>query len=337
MINPTYPGVYVREESSGARAVAGVATSVTAFVGMTERGPLDTPKQIFNLPDYERNFGSGSAGGEMLPQVKLFFDNGGGEAFVTRIANGAQQATITVRDESGTDTLEFVAKEHGVSGNRVRAEISYDSISPESRFNLRLYRRIVSTTGSVSEENAEVFTNLSMNPDDPSYIKSVVDVQSELVTVENLAAAPAAGAESVLYTGLIYPNTANDARDDMYARLGLEGAVTTATFDFQIRIDQSQPVGVSVTLNDTMAMTPLATAIETAINTALSADGSAATINFDWDNNPGQSRRHMIVRCADHSFEFIPGTINDLTAPLMLTESQGAIYLDRFGPTRPAP
>ena len=37
MINPTYPGVYVREESSGARAVAGVATSITAFVGMTQR------------------------------------------------------------------------------------------------------------------------------------------------------------------------------------------------------------------------------------------------------------------------------------------------------------
>ena len=89
MINPTYPGVYVREESSGARAVAGVATSITAFIGMTQRGPLNKPVRIFNPADYVRSFGAGTDGGEMARQVQLYFDNGGGEAWMTRIADGA--------------------------------------------------------------------------------------------------------------------------------------------------------------------------------------------------------------------------------------------------------
>ncbi len=39
---PTYltPGVYVEEVSSGSRPIEGVATSVAAFIGVAERGPL---------------------------------------------------------------------------------------------------------------------------------------------------------------------------------------------------------------------------------------------------------------------------------------------------------
>ena len=34
----TYPGVYIEEISSGVRSITGVATSITAFVGYTQRG-----------------------------------------------------------------------------------------------------------------------------------------------------------------------------------------------------------------------------------------------------------------------------------------------------------
>ena len=35
-ITPTYPGVYVQEEASGARAIAGVATSIAKLIGIAE-------------------------------------------------------------------------------------------------------------------------------------------------------------------------------------------------------------------------------------------------------------------------------------------------------------
>ena len=39
-VQPTYPGVYVQEVPSGVRTITGVSTSVAAFVGMVNRGPL---------------------------------------------------------------------------------------------------------------------------------------------------------------------------------------------------------------------------------------------------------------------------------------------------------
>lgn len=51
------PGVYVEEVSSGVQPIQGVATSITAFVGMTERGPIGTPTVITSVSEYERVFG----------------------------------------------------------------------------------------------------------------------------------------------------------------------------------------------------------------------------------------------------------------------------------------
>lgn len=42
----TYPGVYIEEIASGVRTITGVATSITAFIGRAEEGPLDDPIMI---------------------------------------------------------------------------------------------------------------------------------------------------------------------------------------------------------------------------------------------------------------------------------------------------
>lgn len=49
-----YPGVYVQEIPSGVRTIAGVATSITAFVGRTRRGPVDRATTVHNYADFER-------------------------------------------------------------------------------------------------------------------------------------------------------------------------------------------------------------------------------------------------------------------------------------------
>ena len=53
----TYPGVYIEEIPSGVRTIAGVATSVTAFVGRTRKGPINEPVVITTFSDFERAFG----------------------------------------------------------------------------------------------------------------------------------------------------------------------------------------------------------------------------------------------------------------------------------------
>jgi len=81
----TYPGVYTQELPSGTHTIAGAATSVTAFVGYLERGPLNTPVQCLNFGDFQRVFGGLDQNSVTSFQVSQFFLNGGTEAWVSRL------------------------------------------------------------------------------------------------------------------------------------------------------------------------------------------------------------------------------------------------------------
>ena len=83
---PTYPGVYVTETPAGVRTIAGVATSIAAFLGQAARGPVDTPVECLGVADYVRHFGAPLAGANLARSVLQFFDNGGSACFVVRLA-----------------------------------------------------------------------------------------------------------------------------------------------------------------------------------------------------------------------------------------------------------
>ena len=53
----TYPGVYIEEIPSGVRPIAGVATSIAAFIGWAPKGPTDSAQLVLSWLDYERKFG----------------------------------------------------------------------------------------------------------------------------------------------------------------------------------------------------------------------------------------------------------------------------------------
>lgn len=86
-ITPTYPGVYIEEIPSGVRTIVGVATSITAFIGRAERGPVNDPVTIFNYGDFERRFGGLHADYPMSYAVRDFFQNGGGQAIIVRLVH----------------------------------------------------------------------------------------------------------------------------------------------------------------------------------------------------------------------------------------------------------
>ena len=76
------PGVYIEEVSQLPPTIAGVPTSVAAFIGRTSRGPR-RPLRVTSLIDYQRWFGSG---GPYLPAaIAGYFGNGGREAWVCRL------------------------------------------------------------------------------------------------------------------------------------------------------------------------------------------------------------------------------------------------------------
>src|SRR5215471_14515508 len=84
-IAPTYPGVYVQEIPSGVRTIAGVATSIAAFVGRAPFGPVCQPVTISSFGDYQRTFGGLSLDSTMSYAVNDFFQNGGSQAVIVRL------------------------------------------------------------------------------------------------------------------------------------------------------------------------------------------------------------------------------------------------------------
>ena len=83
-MNPTAPGVEIRELDSGNRTVVGVATSITAFVGRARQGPADRPVLINNYGDYQRIFGGLDRASSMSYSTRQFFLNGGSQAVIVR-------------------------------------------------------------------------------------------------------------------------------------------------------------------------------------------------------------------------------------------------------------
>src|SRR4028119_1906103 len=81
----TYPGVYIEEIPSGVRTITGVATSITAFVGRTQRGPVDEPITINSFSDFERMFGGLWAESTLSYAVRDFYLNGGSQAIIVRL------------------------------------------------------------------------------------------------------------------------------------------------------------------------------------------------------------------------------------------------------------
>ena len=99
-VAPTYPGVYIEEIPSGVRTITGVATSITAFLGRTARGPVNEPTIVFSYSDFERSFGGLTVQYPLSYAVRDFYVNGGGQALIVRLfADPAQGAADAVADE----------------------------------------------------------------------------------------------------------------------------------------------------------------------------------------------------------------------------------------------
>jgi phage tail sheath protein FI len=124
-VSPTYPGVYIEEVASGVRTITGVPTSITAFVGISARGPISDPVFINSYADYERTFGRLGADNPMAYSVFQYYQNSGSQAIIVRIAAAdADPATITL--DNG---VAFAATSSGTWGNQLRARVDYADAS----------------------------------------------------------------------------------------------------------------------------------------------------------------------------------------------------------------
>lgn len=188
----SYPGVYIQEVPSGVRTIAGVATSITAFVGRAAAGPTDEPQMLTSFADYERRFGGLTVDCPMSYAVRDFYLNGGAQALVVRVTHeDADTATITLVGEgSPPENLVLEASSAGNWGNRLSAAVDHDTdralprTSPPATDNTRFNLAVRYQPRAGREEFVlETFSAVSTNPDDLRYLPRVLERESSYVRV----------------------------------------------------------------------------------------------------------------------------------------------------------
>jgi len=234
-VTPTYPGVYIEEISSGVRAIAGVSTSVAAFVDYFSQGLLNKPIQIFNFADFEREFGGLNKKSEASYAIQQFFLNGGSEAWVVR-TEGGTAASVEILDQisGGATALTIEAgridpvtklplKNPGDWGNNLRVTIDYPAPASGNRFNLTVF--LVNKDDGQTVVRSETFRGLSIDPTDLNFVESVINDEfkgSKLVRVK------ATGSQRPLQTGtlsgvLTAPLALTATNPEVTVTIGTEG------------------------------------------------------------------------------------------------------------------
>jgi phage tail sheath protein FI len=249
-VRPTYPGVYIEEVPSGVRTVTGVSTSTCVFIGAFPRGLLNQAVQLFNLSDFEREYGGLSLNHETTYVIQQFFLNGGTECFVVRVAetagpgaavasnailnNGSGAGGDIVRLDAGRSIRGQFAVNPGTWGDFLRVEIDYATRAPtvaaetDTLFNATVSLVQVQGDRTVTVAS-ERHVNLRMQPG-PDNAIDAVNAGSSLVQLSRngLGALPAANVRPAASGTVSGPHPANSvgpaAATSLTATVTINGA-----------------------------------------------------------------------------------------------------------------
>ncbi|MGH8581318.1 MAG: phage tail sheath family protein [Gammaproteobacteria bacterium] len=200
MVQVTYPGVYIQEIPSGVRTITGVATSIAAFVDSFPRGLLNEAVQCLSYADFEREFGGINVNSPASYGIKQFFQNGGSECWVVRVAtigdptptNNAEASSFVIDDIAGTDCFRIragrrirgeIALNPGLWGDNLHIDIDYETSEPDDSFNL-VISEILTLNGRRSVTRTETFRNLVLVDGDPNNALAVVNETSRLIQLD---------------------------------------------------------------------------------------------------------------------------------------------------------
>jgi hypothetical protein len=172
-------GITVTEIAAMDQPIDATPETTAAFVGRALRGPLNTPVLVHSFAQFRRRFGDAWSRSSLGPAVKQFFEHGGRNLYVVRVANDARGAMICL-PASGS-ALVLRALEPG-STECIRAAVDYDGIDAgnDELFNLTL-QRVDPASRLVSDQ--EMYRKLSYREEADSFVVDAL-LTSSLVRVE---------------------------------------------------------------------------------------------------------------------------------------------------------
>ena len=172
----TYPGVYIQELPSAVHTITGVPTSIVAFVGWAAQGPTTEATLIQSWQEFQTQFGGLDARSRLGYAVYQFYAiaGSGSSAYIVRLAF-SDANTASVAGVGGT--LNVSANSPGAWGNSLQISITQQQGNP-LRFSLQVLQAQNGTTKAL-----EGWANLSATPNDPLNVATVVNSDSQYVTV----------------------------------------------------------------------------------------------------------------------------------------------------------
>lgn len=341
MVQVSYPGVYVVEVPSGVHTITGVGTSTAAFFGRAAKGPLNKAIRVTSFPDYTRAFGEPHPSSDLATSVRQFFENGGTDCYVVRLAAGAVKAAMTLRNLANTEVLVATAKTHGVWGMNLRLEVDYATLNPDDTFNLRVMHE---DDGAIVAD--ERFSGLSMDPTSPKYAPAFVSQSSALIDL-----ALAGGLGDPMAAGSTF-NTSSAAGFSQSRKVFNSSPIATfrtdvqnlcqATGHFEISVDGSPWIEVDLSGLATAGLSAaqIATAIQNIINNTIAPLAPGKQVTCAWDTVTGNFVVLRITAAGGGRVTAVNvrrAAANDLATPMMLGVDQGGIEVSRFAMFRPVP
>ena len=367
-VQVSFPGVYIQEVPSGVHTITGVATSIAAFLGRTARGPLNKAVRCLSLADFTRAFGGPHPKSDLGQNVRQFFDNGGTDCYVVRLASAAARAaSITLTDSAGNgvanrNVLTARAKTPGEWGNGLRLEVDYNTSNPDESFNLTVIH-----TEAGAEIARERHANLSMDPASARFAPAFVTQSSALIDLllHADAAPPVPGPAGPRDITNLANSFAGYSQGRAFAttpiatfRTDLQNIIANNP-NFEINVDEKGfvpivlndifgPAGVPAPIIDSTTawtLADLATRLQQVINAQLSTlvPGGASVV-VDWRSSAGVNTAGTpnALRIAagsglSRSVRIRRAASQDFAGAMMLGLDQGGVEATRYSNFRPVP
>lgn len=361
-VTPTYPGVYIQEVPSGVRTITGVSTSIGAFFGRTQKGPINKAVRCLSYSDFLREFGGPHPLSDLGASVNQFFANGGTDCYVVRLAKGAAPASVTLRNvENNWNVLSAIAKAPGTWGQGVKLVVDYNTTNPEDSFNLT-----VTHEAGAAVVKTEVFNNISMNPRSIRFAPTFVTQSSKLI---DLKLHGDMGNPDDTVTPSFINDTANTPLGFSQSRRVFMGAGSQTLRDafsaairplvdiavpankmsmFILDLDGKNDIpvdlgGIVIPVkpgSDAALTNPIKARIDAAIAPVLA--GVTVTVSIDKFVTPAPNSNGGVLRIAANNangqnVSIRSASSNDFAAPMMFGIDNGGIEVARFSNMRPVP
>lgn len=228
---PSYltPGVYVEELPSAGRPIAGVGTSIAAFIGFAEMGPRNKPTLVTNWAQFQSKFGGLRKEYYLAHSVYGYFNNGGGVAYIVNVAAPLAPRGEVAATEGDKPAFEVYAIKEGLKAGDVSVEVADFKADPDSKLPLDPEAGTpFSINIKAAGKDVETFGPLNMSRESAQYVETVVNGASQYVWLDIPASksailpAPKAGSTDLAAPAAAALDT-NAVSGDIRERSGIAG------------------------------------------------------------------------------------------------------------------